>query len=57
MLKLVTRFDGHVVQVKKVMLNISQGHNEVGFFFWYKFVKHVLYFVESAAALNEVRYF
>ena len=25
--------------------------------FWYEFVKHVLYFVESAAALNEFKYF
>ena len=25
--------------------------------FWYEFVKQVLYFVESAAALNEFKYF
>ena len=43
-----------------VMFNfsISQGHNQVGIkMFWYEFVKHVLYFVESAAALNEFKYF
>ena len=44
----------------KVVLkfSISQGHNQVGIkIFWYEFVKQVLYFVESAAALNEFKYF
>ena len=43
-----------------VMFNfsISQGHNQVGIkMFWYEFVKHALYFVESAAALSEFKYF
>ena len=32
--------------------------NQVGIkSFWYEFVKHVLYFVGSAAALNEFLYF
>ena len=33
-------------------------HNLVGIKdFWYEFVKHVLYFVESAAAFNRFLYF
>ena len=66
MLKLVTWDDGHVVQAKNpkwltkgyVYFSISQGHNQVGIkIFWYELVKHVLYCVESAAALDEFKYF
>ena len=40
-----------------VLFSISQGHNQVGIkFFWYRFVEHLLYFVESAADLNEFLY-
>ena len=55
-------FDSHLVQGKKPkwlrLCLILQGHNQVGIkIFWYEFVKHVLYFEESAAALNEFKYF
>ena len=36
---------------------ISKGHNQVGItVIWYEFVKQLLYFVKSAAALNEFLY-
>ena len=41
-----------------VKFSISQWHTQVGIkICWYEFVKHVLYFVENAAALNEFSYF
>ena len=61
---MVTWFDGHVEQTKNpnvqghVWFSISQGNNQVGIKnAWYGFVKPVLYFVESAAALNEFLHF
>ena len=51
---------GHVVQATKLKLLkyiVSQGHTQVGIKnYWYEFVKHLLYFVESVPALNEFLY-
>ena len=42
---------------KTQIIKISQGHNELGIKNnWYEFVKHLLYLVESASALNAFLY-
>ena len=45
------------IQIIKVMFNIQYHKGNIKYnMFWYELVKYLLYFVESAAALNELLY-